>query len=245
MQKKSSIKKLNAWHIKLILIFLMVLNHLEFGYQFVSEDLDYIFLIISRGVAPMFGYLAVDGIIYTSNLKKYCMRLWTWTLIVMLGNSMIEKFLVSMAGNISKSDLIYLSIRTNICITLAAGVLCISAIIWGRDQKDYKKWLLFMLAAVCFVIGFVSEWGIVLLPFMLCTYFLRKNKSNQYTGYIFIEGLAFLFRSEIYYPLVFPLIALYNGERGPKNLFTKYFFYIFYPLHLWVIALINFIKLTG
>ncbi|MBD5549290.1 MAG: hypothetical protein HDQ97_18205 [Lachnospiraceae bacterium] len=46
---------------------------------------------------------------------------------------------------------------------------------------------------------------------------------------------------EPFYFLVFPFILLYNGERGPKSNFNKYFFYIFYPVHLWIIAIINFI----
>jgi len=34
-----------------------------------------------------------------------------------------------------------------------------------------------------------------------------------------------------------PLLALYNGERG--RLKMKWFFYIYYPLHLGVIYLIS------
>ncbi|MDU6316439.1 MAG: TraX family protein, partial [Enterococcus faecalis] len=37
---------------------------------------------------------------------------------------------------------------------------------------------------------------------------------------------------------VLPFISLYNGERGSKAPFFKYLFYGFYPLHLWLIALI-------
>ena len=43
------------------------------------------------------------------------------------------------------------------------------------------------------------------------------------------------------YFLAFPFILLYNGERGPKTKFSKYFFYIFYTIHIWVIYIIDFI----
>ncbi|WP_268869838.1 TraX family protein [Clostridium senegalense] len=33
-------------------------------------------------------------------------------------------------------------------------------------------------------------------------------------------------------------ILLYNGKRGINNKFTKYLFYIFYPLHLVIIKII-------
>ena len=32
---------------------------------------------------------------------------------------------------------------------------------------------------------------------------------------------------------VLPFIYLYNGQRGPSNWFTKYFFYAFFP-SLWI-----------
>ena len=33
----------------------------------------------------------------------------------------------------------------------------------------------------------------------------------------------------------------HHGERGPKTKFSKYFFYVFYPAHLWILALIGYI----
>ena len=34
-----------------------------------------------------------------------------------------------------------------------------------------------------------------------------------------------------------PFILMYNGQRGPKNDFTKYLFYVFYPAHVWALYL--------
>jgi hypothetical protein len=50
-------------------------------------------------------------------------------------------------------------------------------------------------------------------------------------------GLLFLAAdqggSQPYGMLALPVLALYNGQRGKANL--KYFFYIFYPVHLAVL----------
>lgn len=37
-----------------------------------------------------------------------------------------------------------------------------------------------------------------------------------------------------------PLFFLYSGERVVNNAFTKYMFYIFYPVHLWIIYTIGY-----
>ena len=41
--------------------------------------------------------------------------------------------------------------------TLAAGVLCIALIIWGKTRQDAIGILFYSGAVVCFVIGFIFE----------------------------------------------------------------------------------------
>ena len=50
-----------------------------------------------------------------------------------------------------------------------------------------------------------------------------------------------MFNSDFLLILVVPFILLYNGERGPSNKFNKYLFYVFYPLHLWLLAIIEYV----
>lgn len=45
-------------------------------------------------------------------------------------------------------------------------------------------------------------------------------------------------RSELYALFALIPIALYNGKRGYDNVFVKYGFYLFYPVHLALLALI-------
>ncbi|MDY3655163.1 MAG: TraX family protein, partial [Ruminococcus callidus] len=42
--------------------------------------------------------------------------------------------------------------------------------------------------------------------------------------------------------LVFPLIQFgYNGKSGSKKPFHKWFFYVFYPLHLLVLGILRWV----
>jgi hypothetical protein len=75
-------------------------------------------------------------------------------------------------------------------------------------------------------------------------YFFHGKKTMLYIAYV---GLCVLFvlwgltNAEYFWEFEFqwmmiaalPLIMLYNGERGKHSL--KYLFYIFYPLHIWIL----------
>ena len=104
----------------------------------------------------------------------------------------------------------------------------------------------------------ISEGGIVVIPFVLITYIFRNKKIVRnilylvfslimlfisYTPYGDIKTTIemLLFNCDWFFISVIPFLYLYNGERGLNNKFSKYFFYIFYPLHLWIIATIAFL----
>ena len=38
-----------------------------------------------------------------------------------------------------------------------------------------------------------------------------------------------------------PLVLLYNGERGKNTAFTKYLFYVIYPVHLWILMIMEYL----
>ena len=69
-------------------------------------------------------------------------------------------------------------------------------------------------------------------------------------GWVFVYGVvSFLFVSKVYaieligVLMVYPLLKLYNGERG-KVQWMKWFFYMYYPLHLIIIGIIR-IRIYG
>lgn len=61
-------KIINAFQIKLLLAI----------HNLVAPETAAVLTLISRCVAPMFAYLAVEGIRHTRDLKKYCLRLSVW-----------------------------------------------------------------------------------------------------------------------------------------------------------------------
>ena len=238
-------KVFNAFQIKILMAILMLFDHLRYISNFIPPEVASVFTIISRCVAPMFAYLVVEGIRHTRNMKKYCLRLSILVVIMFVGNAILNTFFQSFSRSLSDMERRHLLINNNVIFTLAMGVFAVVLIQRAKDTtkaRDTTK-LLYVIALICFMAGFIwGEWGTVLLPFMVIEYFFQNKKVIRYLGYCLIEIVAILLPfSEPLYFLVFPFILLYNGERGPKTRFSKYFFYIFYPIHIWVIYIINFI----
>ena len=243
------IKCLNALHLKLLMAALMVLDHLHIINNLFSPDVTTVFTIISRCVAPVFAYLVVEGVVHSRSLKNYCLRLFALAGVVFLGNTILNHIFKTFSEAVSETKQKYLYINNNVILTLALGTLVIFLIRLCEEKRQDKSKAtagLYFLAAVCFIFGFLyGEWGSVLLPFMVVIYVFRDRTVYRLIGYAVTETIAILLPfSESLYFMAFPFILLYNGKRGPNTRFSKYFFYMFYPLHLWVIAIINFVRMT-
>lgn len=245
--KLCKLKILNAFQIKLLMAFLMLLDHLHYIHGLVPPETRAVLTLISRCVAPMFAYLAVEGIRHTHDLKRYCQRLAVWAAVVYMGNALLNRLFRIMSGTLPEAERALLYRNSNAVFTLALGTIGIALVLWGKRQKTAAgKWA-YVLSAVVFLCGFLyGEWGSVVLPFMYIEYFLRERRCLRLSGYALTEIMAVLLPwGEPFWFLVFPFIFLYNGKRGPETRFSKNFFYLFYAVHLWVIAIINFLVVSA
>ncbi|MBD5549287.1 MAG: hypothetical protein HDQ97_18190 [Lachnospiraceae bacterium] len=111
----SRLRILNAFQIKLLMALLMLLDHLRYINNFIPADIASFFTFISRCVAPMFAYFAVEGIRNTHNLKKYCLRLSIFACIIFSGNKILNVILESMLNQ----EQILLFRNNNVIFTLA------------------------------------------------------------------------------------------------------------------------------
>lgn len=243
--------KFNAFQIKLAMALLMVVDHINHVPNLISPEMAGIFHVITRVVAAWFAYSAVEGFNYTHNRIKYNIRLFIWAAIMWIGNTFI---------NISTGE--YIS--NNIFLTFALGVLMLNILaIKNPCNKIIFKVIKSFVVLGLIVIGVIfAEGAIPLLPFMLLTYIFKDNIKMRNCGYLVLSLIIFgmsivvydtinetirmlCYNSEFLFILVLPITKIYNGERGPKNKFSKYFFYIFYPMHLWILAIISyFVKLN-
>lgn len=238
-------KKFNAFQIKIFLISLMLLDHIFSAFSGLMPSWVH---GLTRGVAPMFAYFLVEGYFYTRNKRRYGSRLLGFAIFMYIGNMIINTIFAS-------KDVM---VNNNIFATLFVGFIGISIFEYAKKHEGFKKILLRILATIVVIVGAMfTEGGISVIPFILITYFFRGNMKKQIIGYLLLSvvllsmeyvpyesfNITFdmlMYNSDFLEILAIPTIIMYNGERGLNNKFSKYLFYVFYPLHLWILATISF-----
>lgn len=189
---------------------------------------------IGRIAFPIFCFLLVEGFLRTKNLKKYMLRM---TLFALLSE---VPFDLVFAG-----QPVYWGYQ-NVMVTLLLALLTMYGckvlveVVGKRigQTEKLRAWLLPAIIVIYAVFTLAGAWvadmlqtdygGKGIVPIMII-YFLRFEKTTQ------AIGGAVSFHWELPAPAAFLPIWLYNGERGMK---MKYFFYLFYPVHLFLLYLI-------
>ncbi len=181
--------------------------------------------VIGRIGFPIFCFLLVEGFIHTRNVTKYAFRL--------LAFALISEIPFDLGFN---GKLFYWGYQ-NVFFTLFIGLLVMIAYraIEGLNTKKFIKVILDIIALAAGIVismllktDYGTQYGIGVICIM-ALYIFRKNKVHQITA----GCITFLW--EITAPLAFIPIGLYNGKRGLR---MKYFFYAFYPLHIFILYLI-------
>lgn len=230
--------RLDRFKFKLLLAFLMVLDHIDY---FVPEEWNIVFGIASRCVACGFAYLATEGFVRTRNVKKYILRLYGFAILMLIGNYILNSVFADRG----------VVIRNSIIMELAIGVSILYS--WKNIKNIFIR---FTVLAIFFYISWYFEGGMLIPSFMLVNYLTWEDEVKRNIAYFSIS--LYLFFSILPYAINYnkylillkynnylfiitiPILKLYNGKVGLNNAFSKYFFYLFYPLHLWLIAAITY-----
>ncbi|WP_252248123.1 TraX family protein [Clostridium sp. ZBS20] len=132
------------------------------------------------------------------------------------------------------------------------SVLLLICIEYFRNIEDKKKKILLVIPILG--IGFLyfnTEASIFGFVETLIFYFCREKKVLLSILFVSFYGLFLATVLQAKNPLIFTVnnqwmsvfaiipILMYNGKLGLKNTFTKWMFYIVYPLHLTIIILLR------
>lgn len=214
--------------LKLIAALLMLVDHI----YWMIPDVPVWFSWLGRLSAPVFFYLSVEGFFRTHNRKNYMIRLFAFGVLMVLLDYL-------------------LNIENNIFLSLGCGIAMLSCL---EKAKTSEKSLVYLLGAVAIAAASLfTEASVLGIGMMLIFYYFHENKKTLcviYVAFSFLLILPYIGQTGFFNTVLtadwqwmmafaFPFFLAYNGEKGKGGAFAKWFFYIFYPLHLtllWVIG---------
>ena len=229
--------RLNANHLKLIAILAMTIDHVsDLVYPgFPAEPGAVAFHIIGRLTAPIMWFFVCEGYYYTHNVKKYLLRMGIF--------AVLSHFAYCFAFGINPIPFSTgIFNQTSVLYPLFVAVL----ILWMRDNNlPMKDWVKNLLIFVLVWSAFPADWSCIAVLAILAMYPKRGNLPAQMKAMFLYVALyavvSFFFVSKVYalvqigVLLVYPVLKLYNGEKG-KAKWMKWFFYLYYPIHLIIIG---------
>lgn len=201
--------KFDSFQLKCIAILTMFIDHM--GAVFFPEE--WIFRYVGRMAFPIFAFLLVEGFFHTRDVRKYMCRLGIFAVLSEV------PYDLAFRGVVLEFE------HQNVFFMLFIGVAMMYAL-ENSSQWPVKAAEVFLaMWAATFLCADYRFKGILLIAIY---YFLRNRKREK-----LVVGAVwnFLWNWEIqgYGALASVPIAMYSGERGRS---MKYFFYLFYPLHL-------------
>lgn len=262
------ISGLSGSTIKYIGLVMMVFDHL---YQmFGSQGIPQWFHWIGRPVLPVFLFACVEAFWYTRSRSKYMLRLFIGFELMNIASLALSNYLpvdnVELANNVFQTlllaalymlfiEMLKAGIREkHILKTAAAIVLILLPIAVGVLLLFLLPAFPYWLKVFCLFIPnlLFTEGGFTAVILGVLFYLFRKKRLIQVLIIAAFSILSIiltltrganLFSDNPQWLLIFAiiLILLYNGKRGQGN---KYFFYIFYPAHIYLFYICAWVIVT-
>lgn len=194
---------------------------------------------IGRMAFPIYCFLLVEGFLHTRNVAKYAGRL------------AIFAFLSEIPFDLAVEGEWMTFACSNVFFTLVIGLLAIWALSYVEIFHEFwveKQWepilgrILTLSAALIVIVGFGSfaeivlhtDYGLGGIVAIVVLYLLRRQRLIAFTASVMVLTVLAGDIEILALAMLYPIMK-YDGTRG-KN--VKYLFYAFYPVHLFVFALI-------
>lgn len=236
---------LDAYSIKVIAIIAMTIDHIAWmlfpGYA--DGAFPMILHIIGRITCPIMCYFIAEGYHYSKNINRYTQRLFIFSFISHFAYVFFSQNYVDWKSFIPfyYGDLLN---QTSVMWSLAWGLVMLRV---AHSQKIKEPVKYVLIIGIC-LITLPSDWSCIASLCILAFGTNRGNLTKQMLWMIFYMAMysaVYFFALDKTYGimqmavvLAIPIIAMYNGKRGHNtkmNTIMKYAFYLYYPLHLFLL----------
>ncbi len=246
---------MSSFLLKFLGIILMTIDHARF-LVFTTSDFAWMDAL-GRMAFPIFAFQIVMGYKKTHDLKKYIKRLLIFAVI----SEAAYKWMMWLATKDWLQTLNYF----NVYWTFVLGLICLRILSDDKLKGIYKGMIVGAICVLCSII--YVDYSFYGIGIMIAYYYLfpfKENKKNElrnsmiligvlailatiFTGFINIKTSALLpffamapYGIWLFIGSMIPFLS--NGKKGFSNKFVKWMFYIYYPLHIIILCLINVLK---
>lgn len=195
------------------------------------------FNLVGRIAFPIFAFQSVQGYIYTKDFKKHMIKLFIFACISQIPFML---FLSTFTNNFS----------LNIFFTFFLGLLALY--VYDKCQNKILGFLFVILTSLIAYLIKV-DYGVFGILLIFAFYIFKDDKIKMIISCTILSFAKYIPKI-IMYPyllnhyllcglftsLSLLFICFYNKKEGPK---AKYFFYIFYPLHLLILYILKMVVL--
>ena len=212
--------------LKLIAIIAMTADHVS-TYLMEHGTITYeVCQFFGNFTIVIMSYFIVQGIKYTHSIRRYAIRMLVWAVI-----SQPPYYLLRQDNGL------------NVMVTLLGSLIVVYLL-------DKNGWLGYILAFIVFFpISLFSDWAFLPLLFTMIFYEADKH-DRKWLPIILLPAVMFITRllisgdsitryisEAVAFEIITTLIYLLRNktERKAKGIIPGFVFYIFYPLHLFVI----------
>ncbi|MCR5675272.1 MAG: conjugal transfer protein TraX [Lachnospiraceae bacterium] len=249
--------------LKIIAVITMAIDHFSASilyYMLVTHvfpagmDFDRVYSIyrvlrgIGRTAFPIYCFLLIEGLLHTRNRLRYLGSLTFFALLSEIPFDLAVPDYLSDPASINIMQILAENRDTlfenqNVFFTLAIGLAAALVIDAFRRRFGVGPVTVLAAAPVSFAAYQLAErmhtdYGGIGVLLILCFYFLHPIRlAASGAGYYVLTRLNL----EMWGFPAFLLIPFYNGKRGflGRGAAAKYFFYIFYPAHLFLYFLLR------
>lgn len=228
---------LNRNQLKYIAIISMLIDHIGMHFVSIHTLPGILCRVLGRLAAPIMFLFLAEGFRYTRSKKKYAFRLG--------GFALISQIPYALANHDT-----LLTVDLNVIYTMFLSFLLL--LVLEKMPEGNWRWL---AAGGLIGASVLGDWGIFGPLYVMAFYFNHGNRKAEVKNYCTISAgmvilqIAFCIANDYHWYgelwqlglfLFIPVLYLYNGEPGSRKQFHKWFFYIFYPVHLLVIWIIQY-----
>lgn len=245
-----NLRKLNRDEIKYIAMMTMLLNHIANIFLEPGTLIFTLLVDIGYFTAPVMCWFLVEGYHYTRSKERYAARLAVFALV-----SEIPFCLAFSEAYNGVETISFCGMNMMFTLLLCFGVLLVREYVLEEGLK-------LALYLFLFLVSTFSDWAILAPAFTML--FAASIGDERKTKKAFLIG-AGVFALMNFYPGTTPggflysviyavlsccgillagvtVLHLYNGKRAERGrTFFKWFFYLFYPVHLLILGIIRII----